>query len=368
MSLDPARDAEIRAFLARHGWGDAERHALAQDASTRRYERLARGGDTGMLMDAPGRGEDPPCPPDADPDTRRRLGWNATSRLAASRVDAFVALARHLKALGLSAPDIIAAEPDRGLAIVEDLGAGLVADTLTRDRALEPQLYGLTGGLLAHVQRTAVPDALPVDETGSDWPLLRFDDVALSANIDLFADWLPVFVGRDAMSEAERAEWKARRDDLVAALSAQPHALTLRDVHAENLIWRPDRDGLSRIGLLDFQDAVIGPRAWDLSMLLHDARRDVSETAHEAALAGYLDASGQSDERLRRDLAVAGLANTLRIIGIFARLISRDGKTRYGTFLPREWGHLARILETPGLAAFAPMVEIGAPGWRRHAA
>ena len=368
MSLDPARDAEIRAFLARHAWGDAARTPLAEDASTRRYERLVRDGETGMLMDAPGRGEDPPCPPDADAETRRQLGWNATSRLAASRVDAFVALARHLKALGLSAPAIIAAEPDRGLAIVEDLGAGLVADTLAREGALEPELYGLTGSLLAHVQETPAPLTLPVDETGSDWPLLRLDDVALGANVDLFADWLPVFAGREAMSAAERAEWNARRDDLVAAISAQPHALTLRDVHAENLIWRPDREGLSRIGLLDFQDAVIGPRAWDLSMLLHDARRDVSEAAHEAALAAYLEASGQSDEPLRRDLAVAGLANTLRIIGIFARLVSRDGKTRYRSFMPREWGHLARILETPGLEAFAPMIEIGAPGWRRHAA
>ncbi len=368
MSLDTARDTEIRAFLARHGWGDAVRIPLAEDASTRRYERLRLGHQTAMLMDAPGRGEDPPCPPGADAETRRKLGWNATSRLAASRVDAFVALARHLTGLGLSAPAIIAAEPGIGLAIVEDLGQELVADILATHEALEPELYGLSGELIAHVQGHPVPDALPVSETGGHWPLLQFDELALGANIDLFADWLPVFAGRDAMGVAERGEWNDRRDELVAMIAEQPHGLTLRDVHAENLIWRPERRGLARIGLLDFQDAVLGPRAWDMSMLLHDARRDVSGIAHEAAIRAYLDASGTSDAAFRRDLALAGLANTLRIIGIFGRLVSRDGKDRYRAFMPREWGHLARILETPGLAPFAPMVEIGAPGWRRHAA
>ena len=368
MSLSPVRNSEIQAFLARHGWAGAARSPLAEDASTRRYERLTEGHRHAMLMDAPGRGEDPPCPPGADAETRYQLGWNAVSRLAASRVDAFVAIARHLRTLGFSAPEIFAAEPENGLAIVEDLGPGLLAELLQDKPELESGIYAETGKLIAHVQAAGTTDDLSVAETGQKWPILEFDSVALRANMDLFADWLPQYAGRDPMTKGEREDWNRRRDELVARIGEQAKSLTLRDVHAENLIWRHDRGGLARIGLLDFQDAVKGPRAWDMSMLLHDARRDVSIEAQRAAITSYLDASGGHDAEFQQELALAGLANTLRIIGIFARLVSRDGKEKYRSFMPREWRHLDRILDVPGMNALAPLVDAGAPGWRSRAA
>jgi N-acetylmuramate 1-kinase len=135
----------------------------------------------------------------------------------------------------------------------------------------------------------------------------------------------------------------------------------LRDFHAENLVWLPDRHGIARVGLLDFQDAVKGFRAWDFSMLLHDARRDVSADAHEAAVRAYLDAIGASRDDFDEELAIQGAINALRILGIFSRLIGRDGKQRYRQFMPREARHLETVLSHPRLADLKHWIEQHAP-------
>jgi aminoglycoside/choline kinase family phosphotransferase len=123
------------------------------------------------------------------------------------------------------------------------------------------------------------------------------------------------------------------------------------------LLWLPEREGLQRVGLLDFQDAVRGWRAWDFSMLLHDARRDVSAAAAEAALRAYLDETDADEAEFRRELCVLGAINTMRILGIFSRLAARDGKQRYLSFMPREWGHLSRTLAHPALEDARAFVE-----------
>jgi aminoglycoside/choline kinase family phosphotransferase len=108
---------------------------------------------------------------------------------------------------------------------------------------------------------------------------------------------------------------------------------------------------------LDFQDAVRGWRAWDFAMLLHDARRDVSEAAAEASVAAYLDLTGAAEAPFRHELAVLGAINALRILGIFSRLVARDGKAKYAVFMPREWGHLARALKHPAVGDMADLVD-----------
>jgi hypothetical protein len=164
------------------------------------------------------------------------------------------------------------------------------------------------------------------------------------------------------IDDAARARWEKIRDGLIVKALGFPRALTIRDYHAENLLWLPEREGLQRVGLLDFQDAVRGWRAWDFSMLLHDARRDVSAAAAEAALRAYLDETGANEAEFRRELCVLGAINTMRILGIFARLAARDGKQRYLSFMPREWGHLSRTLAHPALAdARAFVQEVARP-------
>ena len=341
------RSEALARLLQETGFAGAQRLPLPGDASTRRYERLVTaGGRRAMLMDAPPSAESGPCPPSATPAERRALGWNATSRLAASRVEAFVAVAAYLKSLGLAPPAIYGADCGAGYAVIEDLGEGLYAQVIPQG-ADEIALYQEAARVLAHVH-AATPPARLVGPAGANWPLLDYDALALEVNADLFVDWLPR-AAEVRIDDAARARWEQVRDALIVKALGFPRALTIRDYHAENLLWLPERQGLQRVGLLDFQDAVRGWRGWDFSMLLHDARRDVSPAAHAAAVRAYLEETGASGAEFERELAVLGALNTMRILGIFSRLAGRDGKTRYLSYMPRMWGHLARTLEHPAL-------------------
>lgn len=360
------RSEALTRLLGQTGFADAQRTPLAGDASTRRYERLSANGRRAILMDAPPSAESAPCPPDATPAERRTLGWNATSRLAASRVDAFVAVANYLESIGLAPPQIYGADCKAGYAIIEDLGDGLYANII-RDGADEIALYEAAARVLAHVHQ-APPAPLRLEGVdNASWPLLDYDALALEVNADLFVEWLPRAAPEIRIDDAARARWEKVRDGLIVKALGFPRAFTIRDYHAENLLWLPERADLKRVGLLDFQDAVRGWRGWDFSMLLHDARRDVSSAAHEAALRAYLDASGADGAELEREIAVLGALNTMRILGRFAQL-AHGGKTKYAAFMPRMWTHLSRTLEHRSLADARGFVSSVAPTYMRDAA
>lgn len=356
--MSSEREAALARLLEETGFGGAVRTPLPGDASTRRYERLDAGDRKAMLMDAPAV-EDPPCPPDADEHARRALGWNATARLAASRVDAFAAVAEHLGQTGLSTPQIFGVDVDHGFAIVEDLGDALFARVIEAGEDDLP-LYCAAADVLAHVHGMPVPEALP--SPAGVWPLLDYDRLALEANVDLFAEWIDRSAPQIAISPRQRMQFDALRNVLIEQALAFPRAFTIRDYHAENLIWLPERDGLRRVGLLDFQDAIRGWRAWDFAMLLQDARRDVRPVAAEAAIARYLRRTGADEAAFRTELAVLGALNAMRILGRFAQLVHDAGKPRYAQFMPREWGHLWANLRHPALAELrAFVIDIGAP-------
>lgn len=358
ISAPESRASEIDQFLARAGgnWDRAARHPLSQDASTRRYIRLVReDGSTALLMDAP-RVEDDPCPPEADAPARRVMGWNAVTRLAASRVEAFALISAHLRSLGLRAPEVHAFDPEAGFALIEDFGEGReFARMIERGEADERALYIAAAETLAQLHAAPVPQVLEMK--GSRWPILDFDAVALGANADLYADWLPAEAGQGPLAGADRARWEAERDALIARAMTFPRVFTLRDYHAENLLWLPG----GQVGLLDFQDAVRGWDAWDMAMLTQDARRNVSPEAAEAAIGTFLDKTGQSRTDFDERLAVIGALNALRIAGVFSRLQHRDGKPRYGQFQPRQLMLLARNLSHPALAGMKAFVREQTP-------
>ncbi|MEL6413326.1 MAG: phosphotransferase [Pseudomonadota bacterium] len=355
MSSDPNRSAQTTAFLTKAGWGDAHVHWFDQDASTRRYARLTQPrGETAILMDAP-RVEDDPCTPDMTLAERQAKGWNAMTRLAASRVDAFVLIADYLRAAGLRAPQVFAHDARLGLAILEDFGAQREFARLIEQGLEEIPLYTQAARDLAKLHRHAKPTVL---SNGEDhWPILEFDQIALGANADLFADWFHVYDDTARMTDADRARWERVRDNLIEQAVAFPREFTLRDYHAENLLWLPDK----QIGLLDFQDAVIGWDAWDMAMLTQDARREVSEDAADTAIQNYLTETGKEDADFRERLAVIGTLNALRIAGVFARLMKRDGKPRYEAFMPRQKLMLARNLEHPSASEMRAFVADTAP-------
>ena len=354
------RDALKDAFLARAGLAGARRERLAGDASTRNYERLhPAGGDSRIFMDQPPV-ESAACPPDANAGARRTLGYNAMARLAAGRVDAFVAVAGWLTEAGLSAPRIEAFDAGQGLAVMEDLGDNLFG-TLIAGGADEAPLYEAALDALIHMQDQPVARRLGA-EAGLDWPLLTYDALALETAVDLLPDWLPALRPGVQVDAAARADWAAIWAPILARGEAGARVFCHRDYHAENLIWLPDREGPARVGMLDFQDAVLAHPAWDLSMLLHDARRDVSRALSDTMLERYLDRSRHAGELpITADFHALGALNICRIIGVFARLVIRDGRPRYEAFLPRMWGYLDACLADPGLADLRAWLDACVP-------
>lgn len=345
-------------FLKAAGWGDAPLEAFPGDASTRAYFRVNDGARKAIMMDAPGGAEAPACPPDADPETRARLGYNAQARLADSNVSAFAALSGALAARGYSAPRIFEADLQEGFLLLEDLGDDLFARVIP-SRAHEGTLYAAAVDTLAAIYRSTF-EAEPAS-TGASWRILDYDETALLAETHLFLDWYAGEAG-DAPGPAARADWDAAWRAVLPVLDAHAPGLVLRDFHAENLIWLPDRAGEASVGLLDFQDALFGHPAYDLMSLIEDARRDVPAQLAAPLTERFFKAAGLRDSAAF-DAAAAVIAaqRNAKILGIFVRLARRDGKARYLDLLPRVAAHFVRDLDHPALAPVREVVREIAP-------
>ncbi|CAK9041902.1 N-acetylmuramate/N-acetylglucosamine kinase (MurNAc/GlcNAc kinase) [Durusdinium trenchii] len=255
-------------FLNAAGWTGADLQPLAGDASTRRYMRITRQGRRAILMIAPPGAESAPCPPEASPSERERLGYNAAARLAGPNLHAFIAIGNALRETGLSAPEIYAADAAQGLALIEDLGDDLFAQIA--ENAGEQQLYSAAIDVLLAMRKH--PPAKP--STG-DYLMLDYDKTAFLAETSLLTDWYWPLKKNVETPDDLKAEYLNIFADALETISP-PHSMTLRDFHAENLIWLPDRTGPGRVGLIDYQDGLYGAAAYDLVSLLEDARRDVS--------------------------------------------------------------------------------------------
>jgi aminoglycoside/choline kinase family phosphotransferase len=316
-STEASRAARRAALLARAGWGGAACAPLSSDASFRRYARLRRGGETALLMDAPPGRED---------------------------AGAFARVAETLLALGLSAPRILAEDREAGFLLIEDFGEATFTRLLDGGAAPAP-LYARAVDALAALHGQAEAGAAPVP---------FYDRDRLLAEAALLPGWyLPALTGRATSAEA-RAAWDAAWAAVLDALPPPAETLVLRDYHVDNLMLLEDRAGVAACGLLDFQDAVVGPAAYDLVSLLEDARRDVPEALAEAMLARYAAARPEtSGEAFLRWYRVLGVQRHAKVAGIFVRLLVRDGKPRYLGHIPRVMRLLARGLEHPDLAPVA---------------
>ena len=346
------REAQRVAFLAEAGLADALRAPLPGDASTRRYERLTPANGPGlMLMDQVAAAESPPADPSWSPERRKAEGWNAVARLSAGRIEAFAAVASHLRSVGLSAPALVALDAPAGLAVLEDFGDDLFARVIENGQDETP-LYLAAIDALARLHAAPTPPML----TGAagTWPLQVYDQTALQGGANLFVEWLPKLKPELSFDDASIADWHAAWAPIVREGEAGASVVAHRDYHAENLIWLPERSGPARVGMIDFQDAVRAHPSWDLHSLLQDARRDVSPALEAEALDHYFEVA-RVDDRAAFLRCYAGLAalNEARILGIFARLIVRDGKPRYAAFMPRMWAHLNANLTKPGLEGVA---------------
>jgi len=346
------RERQRLDFLKTAGLADAVRTPLAGDASTRRYERLTLpSGATLMLMDQPASAESQPCDPAWTPAQRHASGWNAVARLSAGRIEAFAAVAEHLRQAGLSAPEIVAVDARNGLAAIEDFGDDLFALVIAEGQP-EERMYTAAVQSLVILHETPTPEVLR--GPAGDWHLLSYDETALQGGADLFVEWLPKLDPRLSFDSDAIEEWQAAWAPVVARGAAGASVMAHRDYHAENLIWLPSRSGSARAGMIDFQDAVRAHPAWDLHSLLQDARRDLGRGTEDWVLESYFQQRPRVDRTsFMQDYAALAALNEARILGVFARLIARDGKPRYREFMPRMWAHLNANLTKPGLETVA---------------
>jgi aminoglycoside/choline kinase family phosphotransferase len=349
VGLSSDREALKAEFLRAAGLDGARREAMGGDASTRLYERLYRGDGTSLIfMDQPPAVESSVCPPGATTAERIAMGYNAAARLAAGSVAAFVTTAGFLRGHGLSAPEIIAADVGAGLAVLEDLGDGLYATLIERGQDERP-LYEAAVDAQVAMQADPPPDVLRAGDV--TWPLLTYDTLALKIATDTFLEWWPKLVELPAFGADAVAEWDALWAPVWVRGEAGASVFTHRDYHAQNLLWLPDRLGVARVGMVDFQDALRAHPAWDLLHLLQDARRDVSPELETAMLDRFLFARPELDrEMFLADYRALAASNAARILGrVFARQ-TLLGRPQYRAFMPRTWRYLERNLTDPALA------------------
>lgn len=310
----------INDFLTRAGWGTARRAPLAGDASNRRYERLSLDGEPAVLMDAP---------PEKGEDIRP-----------------FIRVARHLLAQGLSAPGILAQDTSHGFLLLEDLGDGLYARLMEAAPSCEEALYIEAIEALISLHDQPAPAWAP-----------DYGPQTMTRVAGLAWDWYATGISDSSEGrDAALAELGMR-----LAQTASDPVLVLRDYHAENLLWLPDRDGIARVGQLDFQDAGAGHRAYDLMSLAEDARRDVDPALAERLIAHYARRTRLDPDSFRSAAATCAAQRNLRILGVFARLSLHFGKPQYVDLIPRVWNLLQRDLEHPDLAGLRDLCALPEP-------
>ncbi|WP_170570849.1 aminoglycoside phosphotransferase family protein [Ruegeria atlantica] len=312
------------ALIAQTPWSNAIRTPLAGDASHRRYERLTDPdtGQTAVLMDsAPGKAEP---------------------------VEAFVRMAKYLRKIGLSAPEIYAEDTEFGFLLLEDFGDDLFARVLEQHPKMERELYGAATDVLIELHKA------PTLSLPSYDPTLMTELAALA-----FTKYAQAILGE--YDTDARVRFEHRFSDILHRETSGSKVVVQRDYHAENMIWLPNREGVKRVGLLDFQTAMLGHPAYDLVSMLQDVRRDVSPGTEMRMVNRYITATGVNDHDFRTAYAVLGAQRNLRILGVFARLATEHGKPNYIDLIPATWAHLMRDLNHPALVTVSDLLRDALP-------
>jgi tRNA threonylcarbamoyl adenosine modification protein YjeE len=338
-----ARSLAFRAFLDRSGWRGATRRHIQGDASTRIYERVREGSRRAVLMDWP--------PAVAAAIKDRRAAHRARD------VRAFVAVDAALRIAGLSAPVIYANDLGAGFLLLEDLGS----EGILRDGAPDPERYRLAIEVLAAIHVQPRPPELPLPD-GTVHRLPAYGADALAVEIEFFTDWYVPHVRGEPLAAASRREFDAIWQALIGNLAAAERSWVLLDFHSPNLLWLGERQGLERLGLLDFQDMLIGPSAYDVVSLCQDARATVPASLEEALRRHYVSLRRSADPRFDAEsffaaYAILAAQRATKILGVFARLADHGGKPRYLQHIPRLRKYLARSLAHPVLSALALWYE-----------
>jgi tRNA threonylcarbamoyl adenosine modification protein YjeE len=348
------RAKAIQEIIEKSGWRSAERHFMQGDASTRIYERLIKpNGERALLMISPPHGDGPPI----------RFGkpYSAIARLAED-IRPYIAIDQGLRAQGFSAPKIFASDLTTGLAIVEDLGTGKITD----DGGIIQERYAWAVTALVALHGADLPESLPVTETET-YRIPPYDADALLIEIELLLEWYAPHIAKAHLSSGTKASFLNLWRHVLHDIASARQTWTLRDYHSPNIIWMPERDGVGQVGIIDFQDCVLGHPAYDVAALLQDARITVPDDVELKLLGHYARLRWQKDPDFdmagfARAYAILGAQRATKILGIFARLDKRDHKPAYLVHLPRIEKYLLKGLAHPALADLKLWYEMNLPG------
>ncbi len=337
-------------FVEKSGWNAVAPAYMQGDASVRAYARVSDGARPAILMDAPAQPDGPPV--------RDGLPYSRIARLSED-VRAFVAIASALRQAGFAAPEIYARDLGEGFIILEDLGDRTFGDEIGAGRP-ETDLYGAAVDVLIEMRKLEPPGELPIaGDQAYRLPTLDLGVFLIEA--ELLIDWYwPSIKGGPPPADVG-AEFTNLYSGLFTKIDGRDQGWLLRDFHSPNLIWvdgetdKSDVGRIKHVGIIDFQDALIGPRSYDLVSLLQDARLDISEELEEELLNDYCARAHKQAEPFDEDgfhmsYAIMGAQRNTKILGIFARLAMRDNKRAYLKHMPRIWKYLERDLNHPQLA------------------
>ncbi|HLP70989.1 MAG TPA: tRNA (adenosine(37)-N6)-threonylcarbamoyltransferase complex ATPase subunit type 1 TsaE [Rhizobium sp.] len=337
------RKLAIRRFLDGHGYHGSIRRHLTGDASTRAYEYVyTTAGDRLVLMDAPRRPNGPPI--------RDGKPYSQIVHLAED-VYPFVAIALSLRERGFSAPRIFESDCEAGILLLEDLGAETILDENGKPL---PERYRAALACLAQMHETAFDRDISLPN-GHIHHVPDYDRTAMKMEVELLIDWhLPWKRNGAPATASERTEYLAIWDRLIDELSDAEKTLVLRDFHSPNILWRVGEEGIRRIGLIDFQDAMIGPSAYDVVSIVQDARVTVERDLADQLMTEYLTlrrAQGAFDEgTFVKTWSIMSAQRACKLAGLWVRLLQRDKKPSYMKHMPRTLWHLGVALEHPVLA------------------
>ncbi len=335
-----ARARTGRALLDANGWRGAHRSPIAGDASARRYERIRDGERSAVLMHWP-QSEIP-----AVKDGR--------GAFRAKDLRAFLAVDAALREAGFSAPEIYATDVANGLILMEDFGEeGIVED----DRPIEGH-YLTAIEVLATIHTRARPESLAIPGGSGEHRLPALDAAALHPEVALYADWYVPHVTAAPLDANAQAAFASLWSALFEKLADAARSWVLFDVQSANLLWLADRVALRRLGLIDFQDMFVGPSAYDVASLCHDARVTVPEDLERELRRHYVAlrqaASPHFDTAaFAESYAILTALRTMKNMGVFARLADHEGRTDYLRHLPRLQEYLSRAFKHPVLSDLA---------------
>jgi tRNA threonylcarbamoyl adenosine modification protein YjeE len=337
-----ARTALIRDFLDGAGWSGAARVPIKGDASSRAYERVSREDATAILMNAPAGGEGPAI--------YHGRSYDAVAHRALD-VRAFVAIATALRRCGVHAPEIRAADMEAGLLLLEDLGGEGILD---RSGAPILERYQAAIDLLVFMHGRLWPATAPLPN-GKRYRLAHYDREALLVEVSLFPDWFGGHGGEPAFPQQARADFLAAWSDVLDRVDRSSTTWVLRDFHSPNILWRAEAEGIGRVGVIDFQDALIGHPAYDVASLAQDARAPLSADDEAMLKARYIAERREADPTFDREAfetayAILALQRATKVLGIFTRLALAEGKPGYQRHRARLKALMRRTLVHPVLS------------------